>query len=94
MLVEPSPVIALNRAVAVAMAESPQRGLAEIDRIEGLDYYLHLHSARGDLLERAGRAAEAGRPSAARSGCDQPGGALVPRAATRRAPVERPRGRS
>ena len=61
-------MIALNRAVAVAMAESPERGLAEIDRIEGLDDYLHLHSARGDLLERAGRAAEAARPSAAHSG--------------------------
>ena len=59
LLVEPSPVIALNRAVAVAMAESPERGLEEIDAIEGLDSYLHLHSARGDLLERAGRHVEA-----------------------------------
>jgi RNA polymerase sigma-70 factor (ECF subfamily) len=58
-LVDPSPVIALNRAVAVAMAESPERGLEEIDSIDGLDAYLHLHSARGDLLERAGRRPEA-----------------------------------
>jgi RNA polymerase sigma-70 factor (ECF subfamily) len=59
LLVDPSPVIALNRAVALAMAETPERGLEEIDAIEGLDSYLHLHSARGDLLERAGRRAEA-----------------------------------
>ena len=59
LLVQPSPVIALNRAVAVAMAESPERGLEEIERIEGLDGYLHLHSARADLLERAARPREA-----------------------------------
>ena len=59
LLVDPSPVIALNRAVAVAMASGPEQGLAEIDAIEGLDGYLHLHSARGDLLERAGRRPEA-----------------------------------
>jgi RNA polymerase sigma-70 factor, ECF subfamily len=55
----PSPVIDLNRAVAVAMAEGPERGLALIDGIEGLDAYLHLHSARADLLRRLGRSGEA-----------------------------------
>ena len=55
----PSPVVDLNRAVAVAMAEGPERGLALIDRIEGLDDYRHLHSARADLLRRLGRAEEA-----------------------------------
>jgi RNA polymerase sigma-70 factor (ECF subfamily) len=55
----PSPVIELNRAVAVAMAEGPERGLALIDRIDGLDDYRHLHSARADLLRRLGRASEA-----------------------------------
>jgi RNA polymerase sigma-70 factor (ECF subfamily) len=54
-----SPVVELNRAVAVAMARGPQEGLAEIDRIEGLDGYHLLHSARGDLLGRLGRVAEA-----------------------------------
>jgi RNA polymerase sigma-70 factor, ECF subfamily len=53
--VQPSPVVNLNRAVAIAMVEGPDRGLEEIDRIEGLDGYQHLHSARGDLLRRAGR---------------------------------------
>jgi RNA polymerase sigma-70 factor, ECF subfamily len=57
--VQPSPVVELNRAVAVAMAEGPEAGLAAIDRIEGLDGYRHLHSARADLLRRLGRDAEA-----------------------------------
>jgi RNA polymerase sigma-70 factor (ECF subfamily) len=55
----PSPVVELNRAVAVAMAEGAERGLALIDEIEGLDEYRHLHSARADLLRRLGRSAEA-----------------------------------
>ena len=55
---DPSPVIELNRAVAVAMAEGPERGLALIDAIEGLDAYHLLHSARADLLRRLGRADE------------------------------------
>jgi RNA polymerase sigma-70 factor (ECF subfamily) len=55
----PSPVVELNRAVAVAMAQSPEDGLELIDGIEGLDGYRHLHSARGDLLRRLGRGHEA-----------------------------------
>jgi RNA polymerase sigma-70 factor (ECF subfamily) len=55
----PSPVVELNRAVAVAMAEGPARGLELIDGIGGLDGYRHLHSARADLLRRLGRGAEA-----------------------------------
>jgi RNA polymerase sigma-70 factor (ECF subfamily) len=54
----PSPVVELNRAVAVAMAEGPEHGLALIDRIEGLAEYRHLHSARADLLRRLGRGDE------------------------------------
>jgi RNA polymerase sigma-70 factor (ECF subfamily) len=54
-----SPVVELNRAVAVAMAEGPDRGLALIEQIEGLDGYRHLHSARADLLRRLGRNDEA-----------------------------------
>ena len=55
----PSPVVELNRAVAVAMTEGPERGLELIERIEGLDRYHLLHAARGDLLRRLGRAGEA-----------------------------------
>jgi RNA polymerase sigma-70 factor, ECF subfamily len=56
---QPSPVIELNRAVAVAMADGPEAGLAAIDEIERLDGYLHFHSARADLLRRLGRTDEA-----------------------------------
>jgi RNA polymerase sigma-70 factor (ECF subfamily) len=56
---EPSPVVALNHAVAVAMATTPAEGLALIKGIEGLDHYHLLHAARADLLRRLGRDAEA-----------------------------------
>ena len=52
---QPSPVVELNRAVAVAMDRGPEAGLAEIERIEGLDGYVHYHTARADLLRRLGR---------------------------------------
>ncbi|MEU5264212.1 DUF6596 domain-containing protein [Amycolatopsis sp. NPDC021455] len=55
----PSPVVALNHAVAVAMATTPADGLALIDRIEGLDRYHLFHAARADLLRRLGRGTEA-----------------------------------
>jgi RNA polymerase sigma-70 factor (ECF subfamily) len=58
----PSPVVALNRAVAVAMRDGPEAGLSLIDAIlargELGDYQL-AHSARGDLLRRLGRTSEA-----------------------------------
>jgi predicted RNA polymerase sigma factor len=58
----PSPVIELNRAVAVGMAFGPEAGLAIVDAIAGepamKDYHL-LPSVRGDLLEKMGRHAEA-----------------------------------
>jgi RNA polymerase sigma-70 factor, ECF subfamily len=60
--ISPSPVVALNHAVAVAMSEGPERGLARIDGLESSgelsDYYL-LHAARADLLRRLGRKLEA-----------------------------------
>jgi RNA polymerase sigma-70 factor, ECF subfamily len=52
----PSPVVELNRAVAVAMAHGPEHGLALVDSIEGLDDYYLLHSTRADLLRRLDRA--------------------------------------
>jgi RNA polymerase sigma-70 factor, ECF subfamily len=59
--VAPTPVVELNRAVAVAMSEGPRRGLELIDAIDGLDDYHPLHSARADLLRRLGRRDEAAR---------------------------------
>lgn len=60
--VQPSPVVSLNRAVAVAMVEGPQAGLALIDELaasDELDEYHLLHAARADLLRRAERWREA-----------------------------------
>ncbi|HEY1573016.1 MAG TPA: DUF6596 domain-containing protein [Pseudonocardiaceae bacterium] len=59
LAVTSSPVVALNHAVAVAMATSPDEGLALIDRIDGLDRYHLLHAARADLLRRLGRTEQA-----------------------------------
>ena len=59
---QPSPIVSLNRAVAVAMAENPQSGLAIIDAIatDGeLDSYHLFHAARADLLRRIGSRNEA-----------------------------------
>jgi predicted RNA polymerase sigma factor len=58
----PSPVVELNRAVAVAMADGPERGLQIVDGLAaepGLARYHHLPSVRGDLLARLGRHDEA-----------------------------------
>ena len=56
---DPSPVARLNHAVAVALAGEPDRGLALVDGLDGLDEYRHFHSARADLLRRLGRSADA-----------------------------------
>ena len=58
----PSPVVALNRAVAVAMADGPRAGLVLIDELAEsgeLDEYHLLHAARADMLRRLGANAEA-----------------------------------
>ena len=60
--VHPSPIVSLNRAVAVAMADGPQAGLALIEKIAAagdLDGYHLLHAARADLLRRLGSFEEA-----------------------------------
>jgi RNA polymerase sigma-70 factor (ECF subfamily) len=53
-----SPVVALNRAVAVAEVDGPEAALAIVDGLE-LDDYRYLHATRGDLLRRLGRTDEA-----------------------------------
>ncbi|WP_111719907.1 RNA polymerase sigma factor [Homoserinimonas sp. OAct 916] len=55
----PSPIVELNRAVAVAMWQGPDAGLAILATITGLDDYYLLHATRADLLRRLGRADEA-----------------------------------
>jgi len=57
-----SPVVALNRAVAVAMADGPASGLEQLDAIDhagALDGYRYLHAARAELYRRLGRPEEA-----------------------------------
>ena len=60
--IQPSPVVLLNRAVAIAMRDGPESGLAHIDAVleqgELSNYYL-AHSARADMYRRLGRTAEA-----------------------------------
>jgi RNA polymerase sigma-70 factor (ECF subfamily) len=60
--IQPSPVVQLNRAVAIAMCDGPEAGLAHIDAVlehcELTNYYL-AHSARADMYRRLGRTAEA-----------------------------------
>jgi RNA polymerase sigma-70 factor, ECF subfamily len=51
-----SPVVELNRAVAVAEADGLETGLAAMDALEGLDGYHYFHAARADVLRRLGRA--------------------------------------
>jgi len=54
-----SPVVQLNRAVALAEAEGLETGLVAIDQLEELDAYHYFHAARADLLRRLGRSVEA-----------------------------------
>ncbi len=60
--IQPSPVVELNRAVAIAMRDGPEAGLRQIDAVlehgELANYYL-AHSARADMYRRLGRTAEA-----------------------------------
>ncbi|MEY9835711.1 RNA polymerase sigma factor [Streptacidiphilus sp. EB103A] len=60
LVVAPSPIVALNRAVAVAEVDGPQRALALVDDLApGLDAYHVFHAIRADLLRRLGRSPEA-----------------------------------
>ncbi|MFD9668798.1 RNA polymerase sigma factor [Rhodococcus sp. NPDC059968] len=60
MSVAPSPVVALNRAVAVAEVRGPEEGLALVDQLD-LDKYHMYHAVRADLLRRLGRPGDAAR---------------------------------
>src|SRR2546428_6410022 len=62
--VQPSPIVSLNRAAAVAMVDGPRPALALVDELAStgdLDRYHLLHSARADLLRRLGSAEEAAK---------------------------------
>jgi RNA polymerase sigma-70 factor (ECF subfamily) len=57
--IDPSPVVRLNRAVAVALSGRLEEGLTQVEELEGLDGYHLLHVARADLLRRLDRRTEA-----------------------------------
>ena len=85
---QPSPVVELNRAVAVAMADGPAAGLALVDALDdALDGYHLFHAARADLLRRLGRARRGGATPTARALALAPSDAerRLPAAAARRA---------
>ena len=58
VVIAPGPVVALNRAVAVAEVDGPAAALTLVDRLDLQDYYL-FHAIRADLLRRLGRDGEA-----------------------------------
>jgi len=78
--IQPSPVVALNRVVALGFRDGPEAGLGALASLDGdprLAFYYLLPSVRGDFLRRAGRGAEAA--DAYRQALE-----LVPTAAERR----------
>lgn len=56
---EPSNVVALNRAIAISMADGPHAGLAAVDAIRDLGSYYLWHAARAEMLHESGRVADA-----------------------------------
>ncbi|HSN25608.1 MAG TPA: DUF6596 domain-containing protein, partial [Kofleriaceae bacterium] len=59
---KPTPIVAMNHAVAIAMSQGPAAGLALLDALGDALAHVHLwHAARADLLRRLGRTAEAAR---------------------------------
>ena len=58
MQIAPSPVVAMNRAIAIAELDGPDVGLAALDGL-ALDQYQPFHATRADLLRRTGRTSEA-----------------------------------
>ena len=60
LTLDPSPIVRLNRAIAVAELDGPDVGLAEVDRLsEALERYHAFHATRADLLRRLGRSGDA-----------------------------------
>jgi len=61
---DPSPIIALNRAIAIAELDGPEVALAAVDRLEDkLSGYHAYHAARADLLRRLGRSQHSRAPT-------------------------------
>jgi RNA polymerase sigma-70 factor (ECF subfamily) len=58
MIIAPTPIVALNRCVALAETEGPETALRQLDELELSGYHLY-HATRADLLRRLDRRAEA-----------------------------------
>ena len=58
LAIAPTPVVALNRAIAIGEVQGPAAALALVDKLD-LDNYYPFHAARADLLRRLGRVSEA-----------------------------------
>jgi RNA polymerase sigma-70 factor (ECF subfamily) len=82
---DPSPVVRLNRAAALAESGDPDAALAAVDRIDGLGDYFWFHATRAELLRRLGRHPEAG--AAARVARELTGSAAQLRLLDRRHPL-------
>jgi len=59
LVVAPTPVVALNRAIALAELDGPAVAFAAVERLVALDAYYLFHATRADLLEKLGRHVEA-----------------------------------
>jgi RNA polymerase sigma-70 factor, ECF subfamily len=68
----PSPVVEVNRAVAVAMAQTPADGLALLYKIEGMEHFYPYHAARADLLRRTNQREAADAYEQALALCSNP----------------------
>jgi RNA polymerase sigma-70 factor (ECF subfamily) len=66
----PSPIVSLNRAVAVAERDGPAAGLELVGAIEGLEHFHLWHAVRADLLRRLGRGDESAAAYRAALGCE------------------------
>ena len=91
LAVLPTPIVALNRAVAIAERDGPAAGLDVVEAIADLERFHLWHAARADLLRRLGRVDDAAAAYRAAAGLrtDCPGTAL-PAAPPRRAALGRP----
>jgi RNA polymerase sigma factor (sigma-70 family) len=72
LLVEPTDVVRLNRAVAIGERDGPAAGLAALDELEALDRFHLWHACRAELLLRLGRMSEAAAAFEAAVACDPP----------------------
>jgi RNA polymerase sigma-70 factor (ECF subfamily) len=72
LVVEPTEIVRLNRAVALGERDGPEAGLEALDELTGLDRFHLWHACRAELLTRLGREDEARSALANAAACDPP----------------------